>query len=239
MRGEQGQVKDYSLLGLPYSIFTTIMDDYYNTLELERGATADEIKANYRRLAMKWHPDRNAGSAAAEERFKRISEAYAVLSDEAKRRDYDLYRDSPREEASFGRQRGRGFAASAFSAEEAAFMFMNEMYNLAMELTMQNIGWQDIAQELERRGCPAEVARDIARQIEGRRKALIRGRAKPYFVRSAVSGIFGLGLFAAFGGVGLGIIGFLGLIMTLSGAYNLTRALYFIATGRAPKVAVF
>jgi len=207
------------------------MDNYYQTLELPQGAAPEEIKSNYRRLAMKWHPDRNAGSAEAEEKFKSISEAYSVLSDADKRRDYDAFLSSGGAEPS-----GRAYARPRrdFSPEEAAAMFMNEMYNLASELTMMNVRWQDIAQELMRRGCPEDVARDIAKKIETRRKALIRASARPYFVRSAISGAFGLGLFATFAGVGFGFLGLIGFFLTLSGGYNLVRALYFFVTGKAP-----
>ena len=59
--------------------------DYYQTLGVDRGSTEVEIKAAYRRLALKWHPDRNPGDKAAEERFKELAIAYAVLSDEDKR----------------------------------------------------------------------------------------------------------------------------------------------------------
>lgn len=65
------------------------MTDYYKVLGVSKNATADEIKKAYRTLAFKYHPDRNAGNAEAEEMFKQISAAYDVLGDEAKRRNYD------------------------------------------------------------------------------------------------------------------------------------------------------
>lgn len=65
-------------------------DDYYSILEISRQATAEELKKAYRRLAIRWHPDRNQGSAAAENRFKAVSEAYAVLSHPTRRRQYDV-----------------------------------------------------------------------------------------------------------------------------------------------------
>ena len=63
--------------------------DYYKTLGVAKGASADEIKKSYRKLARKYHPDANEGDAKAEERFKEISEAYNVLSDEKRRKEYD------------------------------------------------------------------------------------------------------------------------------------------------------
>lgn len=241
------------------------MQDLYGVLELDRGASAEQIKASYRRLAMKWHPDRNAGSREAEERFKLISEAYAVLSDESKRRDYDAYLDGGgaygARQPGYGQSESDGFGpfgASAedffggafsdgwgfsgfagfsfFTKEEAATMFMREMLELASELTMRNVGWREIAAELERRGCPSDVAQRISIQIEERRKAAIRRTATPYFIRSALSGFFGFLLVRA-GGI-FGLFGLIGLVMFLSGVYNLARALYFLATGNAPRTTL-
>lgn len=65
--------------------------DYYEILEVGKGASTDEIKASYRKLAMKYHPDRNPDNPEAEERFKEATEAYEVLSDDTKRQRYDRY----------------------------------------------------------------------------------------------------------------------------------------------------
>jgi curved DNA-binding protein len=66
-------------------------EDYYKILGLEKTASSDEIKKAYRKLALKYHPDKNPNNKEAEEQFKKISEAYAVLSDAEKRKQYDSF----------------------------------------------------------------------------------------------------------------------------------------------------
>ena len=68
--------------------------DYYAALGLEKAADADQIKKAYRKLAMKYHPDKNPDDQKAEERFKEITEAYAVLSDPEKKQQYDQFGDA-------------------------------------------------------------------------------------------------------------------------------------------------
>ena len=65
--------------------------DYYQTLGVAKNASDAEIKKAYRKLAMKYHPDHSKGDSRSEERFKKISEAYAVLSDKEKRQQYDTF----------------------------------------------------------------------------------------------------------------------------------------------------
>jgi curved DNA-binding protein len=65
--------------------------DYYKTLGIDKSATAADIKKAYRKLAIKYHPDKTQGDKALEDKFKAISEAYAVLSDPEKRKQYDTY----------------------------------------------------------------------------------------------------------------------------------------------------
>lgn len=83
--------------------------DYYKLLEVSRDATSEEIKKAYRKLAMKYHPDRNQGDKEAEEMFKAINEAYQVLSDPQKRAIYDRYGKSGLESSGFHGFSDRGF----------------------------------------------------------------------------------------------------------------------------------
>ena len=81
--------------------------NYYATLEVAKNATAEEIKTSFRKLARKYHPDVNPGDKGSEERFKSINEAYDVLSDEAKRADYNRLR--------FNKKRYDAFAVNSNS----------------------------------------------------------------------------------------------------------------------------
>ncbi len=83
--------------------------DYYALLEVAREATADDLKRSYRKLAMKYHPDRNPGDKASEAKFKEVSEAYEVLRDETKRAAYDRFGHAAFEGNSGGAAGGFGF----------------------------------------------------------------------------------------------------------------------------------
>lgn len=87
--------------------------DYYDVLGVNRNATDDELKAVYRKLALKFHPDRNPGDKAAEEKFKEASEAYEVLRDPQKRRIYDQFGHQGLEGSGF---RGFGGFEDIFSS---------------------------------------------------------------------------------------------------------------------------
>src|SRR5579872_4362124 len=91
--------------------------DYYETLKVDRKASQDEIRKSYRKLARKYHPDLNPGDKAAEERFKKLQEAYDVLSEPKKRQMYDqqgFYSDSGFAAGGAAPPQGNGMGFSGF-----------------------------------------------------------------------------------------------------------------------------
>ena len=92
--------------------------DYYDLLGVARGSSPEEIKKAYRKLALKYHPDRNPDDTDAAEKFKEISEAYDVLSDAEKRRTYDAY----------GAEGLRGYATRDFSSFEDIFSAFGDVF---------------------------------------------------------------------------------------------------------------
>jgi molecular chaperone DnaJ len=94
--------------------------DYYEILGVDKGVDAEEIKRAYRRLAMKYHPDRNPGDKEAEAKFKECAEAYEVLADAEKKRVYDQFGHD-------GLRRGGGPATHDFSRMDPTDIF--SMFN--------------------------------------------------------------------------------------------------------------
>lgn len=89
--------------------------DYYQLLGVEKGASADEIKKAYRKMAMKYHPDQNRDNKDAEAKFKEINQAYDVLKDDQKRATYDRYGHAAFEQGGFGNAGRGGAGAGGFS----------------------------------------------------------------------------------------------------------------------------
>ena len=98
------------------------MTDYYQILGISKDAKSEEIKKAYRKLAMKYHPDKNPGDGEAEKNFKKVSEAYEVLGDQQKRQIYDQYGSAGLDSA--GAHSGGGAAGGFSSMEEALRTFM-------------------------------------------------------------------------------------------------------------------
>jgi len=96
--------------------------DYYNVLGVEKGASASEIKKAYRKLAMKYHPDKNPGDKAAEDRFKEAAEAYDVLGDQEKKAKYDQFGHSAYT------QGGGGFGGGGFNNVEDIFSNFGDIF---------------------------------------------------------------------------------------------------------------
>ena len=93
--------------------------DYYEVLGVDKNASEDDIKKAYRKIAIKYHPDRNPGNKEAEEKFKEAAEAYDVLHDPQKRQQYDQFGfDGPAGMGGFG-----GFSGGGFSMDDIFSMF--------------------------------------------------------------------------------------------------------------------
>ena len=90
------------------------MNDFYEVLGVPKTASADEIKKAYRKLAFKYHPDKNPGDKAAEEMFKKITAAYDVLGDENKRRQYDNGSFNPFQEYAQYQQNGQSYQSQSY-----------------------------------------------------------------------------------------------------------------------------
>ncbi len=137
--------------------------DLYAILGVNRNATKEEIKKAYRRLAIKYHPDKNPGNKEAEEKFKEISEAYEILSDDKKRAIYDRY--------GYQGLKNRGFNASYSSAED----FFSQVEDIFSEVFGTDFGFSGYSNtKRKRRGSDIRITikltlKDIANGVKGKK----------------------------------------------------------------------
>ncbi len=94
------------------------MNDLYSALGVAKTASADEIKKAYRKLALKYHPDKNPGDKVSEDKFKEISAAYAVLGDETKKSQYDMYGSADAYAQSQRQSYGQGYGQNPFGGDD-------------------------------------------------------------------------------------------------------------------------
>ena len=141
----------------------TTTRDYYEILSIERDADGDEIKRAYRRLAMKYHPDRNPGDEEAERNFKEAAEAYEVLSDDNKRKIYDQY----------GHSGLRGAAGAGGAAHDFSRMNADDIFSMFSDIFGGGAGFGGRGARGGRRGAPrgydleTEVAIELNDALHG------------------------------------------------------------------------
>lgn len=134
--------------------------DYYQTLGVAEAASSDDIKKAYRKLAKKYHPDANANDPQAAERFKEIGEAYSVLSDDAKRRQYDTMRKNPFAGFNFNQPGGRPAGGAAGTQPGSPGFSFEDIGDLG--------GFGDIFSSIFDRGGKRRQQRPGARSTRGR-----------------------------------------------------------------------
>ena len=108
---------------------STDYKDYYQVLGVNKNASAENIKKSFRKLALKYHPDRNPNNKTAEARFKEISEAYEVLSDEDKRKKYDQFGQYWKQAQQAGNYGGGGFNPNAAGFDFSQYGNFEEFIN--------------------------------------------------------------------------------------------------------------
>lgn len=142
------------------------MESYYHLLGIEQSATVTTVKKAYRREAMKWHPDRNDNEDDTHERFVLIAEAYRVLMNPEKRRQYDLRTGGGHGITVNKREYQKdSFDRRENDRKQADILFWDVMLEYAMELKSSGTSPVMIGQELIKSGCSESVALAIAKRV--------------------------------------------------------------------------
>jgi hypothetical protein len=209
-----------------------LINSYYDVLQLDQNATTDDVKRSYRKLAMKWHPDKNPKyQKETNDYFTRINEAYSVLSNPIKRTQYD-------DNLNLNYHNDYEEKAPHMNQDSASEIFMEEMVSLAMELAFKNLDWKSIAPELIARGCPEGIAQEVARTCVSYRKSQVRTLAwrslRKAFLWFALGTI--ITLVTYFNGSGGTYLLAGGPI--LYGGYHMLHSLFFLLTGVVPNTPI-
>lgn len=131
--------------------------DYYKILGVDKNATDEQIKKSYRKLSLKYHPDKNPGNKEAEEKFKEISEAYSILSDPQKRQQYDTY----------GTVDPNGFSHMDMNAEDIfdTFMKMHRGFGFGFDDDMSERSYKGQDKVLRINVTLEEVYRNVTKDV--------------------------------------------------------------------------
>jgi len=199
----------------------------YQLLDISPNSSIEEIKAAYRRQALKWHPDRNLGSAEAAKHFNELNQAYTILIDREKRSEYDSLHGSMHcEEES----RSHVEAQEQSGGKEG---YVNEMIKLALEIKASNVTWNDVVRRLVLQGCPQGLALQIAITLEETYKESAKLQASELGRKAAIAFVIGIMISVFTAQVlkerFLVVYGFY-----LYGCFTGCRALYLQAVGSAP-----
>ena len=115
--------------------------DYYEILEVSRSATADEIKKSYRKIAIKFHPDKNPDDKASEDKFKEAAEAYEILGNDEKRSRYDQYGHQ-------GNRGAGGFSGGSMNMEDIFSQF-GDVFGVVVVVALSRVFLEGVAQEVD------------------------------------------------------------------------------------------
>jgi curved DNA-binding protein CbpA len=202
---------------------------YYDFLGLEMTATAAEIKQVYRQYVLQDNPDKNDEDKESKEYFKRLAEAYTVLSDEETRRAYDaiLRANSVPEMAE----------ENALEDEAEVGIFMEEMVYLTEQLTNQNLSPYAIFSELVKRGCPGSLAYMLTETVDSHRKLAVYRTSMIAFLQAVcwitLGSLIIFALYFLAKPVEIFILA-LALSLLLFGVWHCLRAAFYLVTGKLP-----